>query len=362
MREICLYVFRSLFSFMKLQPLPISFRLGFACLLLALMPLQAVATDEETAAVRTLQVIEKDDAGVNLSYPSTIFYDAEADEIYLTDAAKGQVVIYAAADYFPQLSVGKGRGLQAIYSSYVKDGTVYFCVGRGADDPRGHIAVFSSALLPLRDIYFSGIPGHENFLPREMVIGSNGLLYVVGVNSSAVMVFDRQGNFLRELLPRDEVLGVAEPASILSLTIDREGRLYLLSEERGRVFVYDRDENLLFKFGQKGGGSGKLARPRGIAVDDQRGRIYIVDYLRHTASVYSIEGKYLYEFGGMGVGRGWFYYPTDVAVDGRGHVLITDTFNHRVQVFRMPASVEMEDPATVLGNPETAVPVDDHGN
>lgn len=284
--------------------------------------------------MRTLQVIDKDDSGRSLSYPSTIFYDSEADEIYVTDAAKGQVVIYAA-DYFPQLSVGKGRGLQAIYSTYVRDGMIYFCVGRGEEDSRGYIAVFNSALLPVRRIHFAGIPGSDNFLPRQMVIGDNGLIYVVGVNSSAVMVLDQAGNFLREIVPRDEVLGVPEKASILSVTIDRDGRLYFLSEERGRVFVYDQNEILLFKFGQKGGGSGKLARPRGIAVDAERGRIYVVDYLRHTASVYSAEGAYLFEFGGMGVGRGWFYYPTDVTVDGRGHVLITDTFNHRVQVFRV---------------------------
>lgn len=319
---------------MQFNILSISRGMRLVCLLLCLLPAVAAMANQGNSPVRSLKVIDQDEAGLNLSYPSTIFYDAEADEIYITDAAKGQVVIYAA-DYFPQLSVGKGRGLQAIYSAYVKDGMVYFCVGRGEDDPRGHIAVFNSALLPVRNIYFSGIPGHENFLPRQMVIGHSGLLYVVGVNSSAVMVLDQAGNFLREILPRDEVLGVPEKASILSITIDRDGRLYFLSEERGRVFVYDQAENLLFKFGQKGGGSGKLARPRGIAVDANQGRIYIVDYLRHTASVYSMEGAYLFEFGGMGVGRGWFYYPTDVAVDGRGHVLITDTFNHRVQVFRI---------------------------
>lgn len=328
----------------------LAFGKGMVCLLVCLLSGPTTVVAQGEPSVHTLEVLEKDEAGVRLSYPSTIFYDAEADETYVTDAAKGQVVIYAA-DYFPQLSVGKGRGLEAIYSVFVEDGTVYFCVGRGPDDPRGHIAVFNSALLPQRKIYFSDIPGQENFLPRQMVIGSNGLLYVVGVNSSAVMVLDREGNFLHKILPRDEVLGVPEGASILALTIDEKGRLYFLSEERGRVFVYDHNEDLLFKFGQKGGGSGKLARPRGIAVDQDNERIFIVDYLRHTVSVYSLDGQYLFEFGGMGVGRGWFYYPTDVAVDGRGHVLITDTFNHRVQVFRIPETVEVEDL-------ETGEPVD----
>ena len=337
---------------MKLPAPPLGFSPGWVCLL-CLLWLPTVTAAQPQSAVRTLGVIAEDDLGRQLSYPSTIFYDAAADEIYVTDAAKGQVVIYAG-DYFPQLAVGKGRGLEAIYSAYARNGEIYFCVGRGPNEPRGHIAVFNAALLPVRKIFFDKIPGHENFLPRQMVIGATGLIYVVGVNASPVLVLDGDGHFLREIRPRDEVLGVPEDASILALTIDDSGRLYFLSEAQGRVFVYDQKEKLLLKFGQKGGGSGKLARPRGIAVDEERRRIYLVDYLRHTASVYAMQGDYLFEFGGMGVGRGWFYYPTDVAVDGRGHVLITDTFNHRVQVFRIPEAVEGL-------AAETVVPVDNRG-
>ncbi len=306
------------------------FTLSCLCSLAFVVP----ADSQGSGSVRSLHVIATDNSGVNLSYPSTIFYDIEGDEIYITDAAKGQVVIYAT-DYFPELAVGGGRGLQAIYSAYVKNGKVYFCVGRSEDEPKGHIAVYNQALLPLKTIYFSGFPGAENFLPREMAIGNNGLIYVVGVNASAVKVLDQDGKYLREILPRDEVMGVLEKALIYSLHIGLDGRLYFLSEERGRVYVYDQEEAFLFKFGEKGGGEGKLARPRGISVDEKRGKVYIVDYLRHTASAYSTSGKYLFEFGGLGASRGWFNFPTDVTVDSHGHVLITDTFNNRVQVFKV---------------------------
>jgi DNA-binding beta-propeller fold protein YncE len=319
---------------MKLNNLPISLLGGFVLLLFCLLPVTGAADNQGSSPVRSLHIIDTDNAGAKLAYPSTIYYDAEADEIYITDAAKGQVVI-CASDYFPQLAVGKGRGLQTIYSSYVKDEKVYFCVGQSEKDLKGHIAVYNQALFPEKKIYFSGFPGAENFLPREMVTGKNGLLYVVGVNATAVIVLDQEGNFLREILPKDEMLGVQESAMVYSLTQDSNGRLYLLSESHGRVFVYDQDENFLFKFGQKGGGRGKLARPRGIAVDVENNKVFIVDYLRHTASVYSTSGDFLFEFGGIGYSRGWFYFPTDVCVDGRGRVLITDTFNHRVQVFKI---------------------------
>ena len=117
--------------------------------------------------------------------------------------------------------------------------------------------------------------------------------------------------------------------------IDRAGRIYLLSEGMGRVYVYDDKEVFLFKFGQKGGSSGKLSRARGLSVDPLKRRVYVIDYMRHTANAYSDEGRFLFEFGGKGWGRGWFQYPSDVGVDPSGHVLVADTFNNRVQVLRM---------------------------
>lgn len=56
--------------------------------------------------------------------------------------------------------------------------------------------------------------------------------------------------------------------------------------------------------------------------------------MRHTVSAYDKEGKYLYEFGGLGWGEGWFQYPKDLSVDPAGKVLVADTFNNRIEVFK----------------------------
>jgi len=338
---------------MRISPILISLLGGFALLLFCLVPGVFAEENQGTFPVRSLHMIETDNAGEKLAYPSTIYYDPEGDEIYITDSAKGQIVI-CAADYFPQLAVGKGRGLYSIYSSYAKGDKIYFCVGVSEKNQKGHIAVYSQALLPEKKIYFSGFPGADNFQPREMVIGKDGLMYVVGINETAVIVLDQEGNYLREILPLDEMLGVPEEAEIYSLTQDENGRLYFLSEALGRVYVYDQDENFLFKFGEKGGGRGKLARPRGIAADAKNDRVFVVDYLRHTVSAYTTAGDYLFEFGGIGYSRGWFYFPTDVAVDGHGHALITDTFNHRVQVFKVIERADEDEPLLVV--PATKTP------
>ena len=113
--------------------------------------------------------------------------------------------------------------------------------------------------------------------------------------------------------------------------------MYFLSEQWGRVFVYDENETFLFSFGDKGGDRGKLARARGITVDSRKKRIYIVDYLRHTVLVYNLKGQWLYEIGGKGSRAGSFFYPSAVCTDNDGNLYVADTFNHRVQIFSIAA-------------------------
>jgi hypothetical protein len=147
-----------------------------------------------------------------------------------------------------------------------------------------------------------------------------------------VLVLDSKGRYLHTLSPREEVQGKTDEVFIHAVDIGSDGRLYFVSEGKGRVYVYDAEEEFLFKFGEKGGEPGKLSRPRALAVDDARRRIFLVDYQRHTVPVFSIDGQYLYELGGLGTSRGWFHYPMDVEMDGQERLLVADAFNHRVQV------------------------------
>lgn len=287
--------------------------------------------------VRCIGMIVNDNIGNDLSYPSSLFYDPVADEIYVTSPLKNKLVLLTA-DYFPYLSVGAGRGLHSVSSCYVANNRLYASAGASREEPRGHLVMLNGAFLPEGKIFFSGFAGADSFLPRKVVVGVNGNIYVTGLTGAGVVVLDPSGNFLRTIEPRDEVLGVSEQVSIISMAVGANGNLYLLSEGMGRVYVYDRDEKFLYKFGQKGGESGKLARPRGLAVDDRGERVYVVDYQRHAVSAFSLKGEFLFEFGGMGQARGWLNYPSDVCVDGFGRILVADTFNHRVQIFELVES------------------------
>lgn len=281
--------------------------------------------------VRAVKVVYSDEVGLPLRFPSRVAYDSQNDELYITSPQQSKLIVMTA-DYFPFLSVGKGRGLQNISGSLVRDGRLYVCCGATKEEPRPHIAVLDGAFLPERKIFFPDLP---KFSPNRLALSDDGKVYTAGLNGTAVHVLDADGVYLRSIQPKDNVFGEWQDAPILSLAIGKNGNIYLVSEAMGRVYVYDRNEKYLFKFGEKGGEAGKLSRPVAIAVDDQNHRLYLVDYQRHTVAVYSTGGEYLFEFSGMGEGRGWLLYPNDVVVDGIGRLIVADSFNHRLQVFEL---------------------------
>jgi hypothetical protein len=147
-----------------------------------------------------------------------------------------------------------------------------------------------------------------------------------------IVVLDREGAFQRIVNPAG---GEGPPPRFSGLTVDSQGVLYALSEELGKVFVLDRELKTVRTMGQKGGSSGSLSRPPGVAVDDRRGLVYVVDYMRHSVSVYDLAGQFLDEIGGMGISPGWFQYPKDCAVDPQGRLYVADAFNQRVQVLEV---------------------------
>jgi DNA-binding beta-propeller fold protein YncE len=142
------------------------------------------------------------------------------------------------------------------------------------------------------------------------------------------------------------------------VTIDGQGRIYLVSEETGHIYVYDEDRNPLFQFGVKGGSSGKLSRPKAVAVDNRDGRMYVVDYMRHTINVYDREGEYMFEFGGKGWLPGWFSFPTTITVDPTGRVFVADLFNSRVQVFNPRLQTKKTDTIEAVKPQDTDFPDD----
>jgi DNA-binding beta-propeller fold protein YncE len=272
--------------------------------------------------------IDFDEEGGALLHPSFVMVAPPENDIYIIDG-KGRVTIYAS-DFFPLYTFKKGPHLQSPQGMTVDaEGNIYIAQAASEGKPRGRISVFRQCLKWERDIYLGGFEGEADFRPYRLAVDKKGFIYVASNYFLGVLVLDNDDRLVDIMAPEER----GEKVALNNVTIDGEGRIYLLSEKAGRAYVYDEDRKFLFKFGEKGGSSGKLSRPRALAVDDRTGRKYIVDYMRHSVNVYDKEGKFIYEFGGMGWQEGWFQYPGHIAIDNEGRLFIADLFNNRVQVF-----------------------------
>jgi DNA-binding beta-propeller fold protein YncE len=336
-----------------------------------------------------------DDEANRLNYPNALAYDRSLDEIYVVNGGSLRVVVYGP-DFFTRYSIGAGRGVLSPSGVAVMDnGEVYVCQVRTRLNPSPRITILNAAFFVDREIFLDEIQEAAGFIPRRVAVNRDGLIYLAGLNTRGVMVLDNEGNFLRWIqpvglinprnalkegenpsrykdLPTEEGQLVAEeiedappenspyadipeeyrprssdteelgalakvesPVLINFVTIDSTGKLYLLSNELGKIFVYGPDEELLFEFGVKGGSPGQLSQPRALTIDEEQELIYVADYTRHTIVIYNLSGEYLFEVGGRGTDPGWYNYPTGMAINNNRQFIVADLFNGRVQVLEL---------------------------
>ncbi len=87
-----------------------------------------------------------------------------------------------------------------------------------------------------------------------------------------------------------------------------------------------------YTFGELGSGDGEFLVPFGIAINGT-GHVYVTDSDNHRVQIFDAAGAYLGEFGEPGSGDGEFLYPFGIAINGTGHVYVIDFAGDRVQIF-----------------------------
>lgn len=118
---------------------------------------------------------------------------------------------------------------------------------------------------------------------------------------------------------------------------DAEGYLYVSDYLNFRIQVFDPAGDLDLIFGSAGDSPGDLNRPRGLVADAENGVLYEVDGAFQLVQMFNLDGELLMWFGEPGQGPGQFSLPSGIAL--RDDLLVVaDTLNHRVQLFRFLGS------------------------
>lgn len=348
------------------------------------------------APVKAVAIIREDDQGQALKFPSSVFFDKSMDEIYVVSGGNGRINIYGSDYFPKiSLGAGRGiDSPNGVYVA--SDGRLFVCQGRTAKNPPrlsiynaaffplkeivisdlpeaeefipNRVALGKDGKIYLAGLNFRGVmvlnregeylhwlkpidkiwveeteesldysmKTRQLFLAQERKEQSREKSEEEGQENLQDAEMESLPTFLRpktkvEEKEKDES-GQRGPVQVTDVVCDSDGHIYVLSEETSKVYVYSTTEELLFSFGQKGGSSGKLSRPRGLAVDEKRKCIYVVDYMRHTILIYNFAGRFLFEIGGKGTSPRWFNFPTALALNRDGNLIVADLFNQRVQV------------------------------
>lgn len=222
----------------------------------------------------------------------------------------------------------RGVGMAKPGSLAVRAGRLYV-----SDSVGGAVLVFDIAAGTFAQVGTEGQGALTQ--PLGLAVDAALNLYVVDGPAKSVLVFDAGGKFQRALggpkmLARPSGVAVEENGERVYV-VDLGGVAARKEEHRVRVFD-GRSGAHLFDFGVRGTAPGQFNLPRSIARAPD-GRLYVVDSGNFRVQAFDRDGKFLRAFGEIGRFPGNFARPRDVAVDGAGRVYVTDAAFGNMQIF-----------------------------
>ena len=234
---------------------------------------------------KTFRIGEGSDGG--LSMPLGIDTDGKGN-VYVVDGTAKLVQMYDKDGKFIKTLAANARLSRPSGIAVDSEGKRMYVVDTGAVTNEKHrIVVFDvENNKHLFDIGKRGAGEGEFNLPRDITIGTDGLLYVVDGGNFRVQVFKPDGSFVR-------VFG----------SIGRQG--------------------------------GQFSRPKEAAVDPD-GHIYVVDAAFGNFQIFNTEGQLLLAVGGRSENDAPAKYmlPSGIAVDGDGRVYMVDQYFRKLEVYR----------------------------
>lgn len=312
---------------------------------------QAAAAMPELATFVTTWGKEGDAPG-DFNIPIGIAINAK-DEVFVTDHYNSRVQKFDAN--------GKLLALFAVLPNpggIAVDGDrlylTHFPASRlRKDKTPDRVSVYSQDGTFIREWGSSGDGDGQLNFPGGIVVSKQGEVFVSDETNRRVQVFDREGKFLRKWgeygVKPGQFGGNTNPKSRVGgpnfLVFDRDGSLFTTEASMGRVQSFDLNGKPQLAWGtleDKPGGFGgaftgfkaSLVGCIGICFDHSN-RAWVTA-VSGRVQCFTREGKFL---GGIvsqqGTKPGEFYAPHGIAVNSRDELFVVDSYNHRVQKFRV---------------------------
>jgi DNA-binding beta-propeller fold protein YncE len=119
-------------------------------------------------------------------------------------------------------------------------------------------------------------------LPAKIEISLNDFVYVSDQTANEIVVFDYYGNYLSRF--GKEVLNQPN-----GLTWSADGKLYIADSGNHRVVVFNKEQQLIFSWGERGEKIGAFNQPLDVAVF--KNQIYVLDSGNRRIQVFELQEK-----------------------------------------------------------------------
>ena len=166
--------------------------------------------------------------------------------------------------------------------------------------------------------------------PMSVAVDLFGYVYVADVGNNRIQVFTSVGDYIDQWGALGN--GNGQFNAPYDVEVDRTGAVYVVEALNHRVQVFTSSGTFVRKFGTQGSGDGQLQNPFGICLDDS-GNVLVADSGNHRVQIFDSAGNMVWRWGSFGPGEGQFFNPWDVAIDARGDIFVADSNNHRIQKF-----------------------------
>ncbi len=212
-----------------------------------------------------------------------------------------------------------------------------------ADPDRGLIVVFDRGGNYVREI---GRIGDESVFhaPTTLAIDrQNSRLYVLDTPRNALLLLDLQGNILRRVgkvrghsIGRNATVAIPMELDQPSEIAIGNGRLAVLDALGSRIRIMNPQCEVLQEFNIRvlNGNDGR--RPHGLGMDSM-GNLYVSSPADSAVKVFDLDGHFKNLLGHFGSAAGEFSAPSGLWIDIIDRIYIADTNNSRVQIFQLPS-------------------------
>ena len=164
--------------------------------------------------------------------------------------------------------------------------------------------------------------------PDWIAVNSKGTIAVSDNEKHCILIFDKNGNFVREFGCYGEGPGqLANPAGITFLN---DNEVLVGDDDNGQIQQFNvQTGNFVKSFGKRGTGDGEFTAPQGIFISDE-GHVIVADSLNNRIQVFDEDGKFMSKFGDNGPGElcepsGCIYH--------KNKFIVSDSGNHCLKVF-----------------------------